>query len=77
MRRRYPDTTRADQDMGRLQDDGELKLTTWRFVLPVDEILHQPFHLLSQAVGPGSVPQIPRVRLIGEDGVPIVLYKFP
>ena len=39
--------------------------------------LHQPFYLLPQPVGPRSVPQVPRVRLIGKDDVPIVLCEFP
>jgi hypothetical protein len=62
--------------MGRLQEDGELKFAARLFVLPGDEIVHQPFHMLPQTVAPVRVPQVTWISLIRKDGVPVALDTF-
>jgi hypothetical protein len=54
-----------------------LKFTARLFVLPVGELLYQPFHVLWQAVGPGSRAQEARISLICEDCVLILGQKLP
>ena len=77
IRRRHPNATHADQPIVRLQEHCQLKFTARLFVLPTDEILHQPFHILPQEVGPGSILQGVGIRLIRRDSVPIMCQKLP